>query len=74
MPVDTYDTTMGGMEKVIDILTQRGLRDSIKVIVGGGPLSLSFAKIIGADGYGANASEAVRVAETMIRQKSVQPA
>ena len=35
-------TTMGGMEKVIDILAQRGLRDNIKVIVGGGPLSLSF--------------------------------
>ena len=67
-------TTMSGMEKVIDLLTQRGLRDSIKVIVGGGPLSLSFAKVIGADGYGANASEAVRVAETMIRQKCVQPA
>ncbi len=56
-------TTMRGMKDVIEILEEEGLRDKYKVIVGGGPISLSFADKIGADGYGDDASEAVRMAK-----------
>lgn len=52
-------TSMNNMQKVIDRLIDEGLRDQVKVIVGGGPISPSFAKKIGADGYSATASEAV---------------
>jgi len=58
-------TTMSGMGAVINILTERGMRDKFKVLVGGGPISQSFADKIGADGYSRNAAEAVRLAERL---------
>jgi len=59
-------TTMDGMEKLVKLLKERGLRDKFKVIVGGGPVSQSFADKIGADGYSINAFAAVRVAESLV--------
>jgi corrinoid protein of di/trimethylamine methyltransferase len=59
-------TTMVGMPKVIEILEQRGLRDRFKVIIGGGPISQAYASRIGADGYSASASEAVRLIERIV--------
>ncbi|MDR1815245.1 MAG: corrinoid protein [Clostridiales Family XIII bacterium] len=56
-------TTMVGMPKVIELLKERGLRDRVKVVVGGGPISQGYADRIGADGYAPNASEAVRLIE-----------
>ncbi|MBA2863577.1 corrinoid protein [Methanococcus maripaludis] len=44
-------TTMDGMEKVIKMLEEKGLRDKYKVFIGGGPISQSFADRIGADIY-----------------------
>jgi len=55
-------TTMDGMASVIQMLEEEGIRDRYKVLVGGGPISQSFAERIGADGYADNASAAVRVA------------
>lgn len=55
-------TTMDGMASVIQMLQEEGIRDRYKVIVGGGPVSQSFAEKIGADGYADNAAGAVRVA------------
>jgi len=55
-------TTMPEMQKVIAELKTRGLRDKVKVLVGGAPLDRAFAEKIGADGYGANAAEAVELA------------
>ncbi|HSO59408.1 MAG TPA: corrinoid protein [Desulfobacterales bacterium] len=55
-------TTMPEMQKVIAELKARGLRDKVKVLVGGAPLDRAFAEKIGADGYGANAAEAVELA------------
>ena len=52
-------TTMTGMKEVIDLLEAKGLRDEIKVIVGGAPLSQAFADEIGADAYGYDANVAV---------------
>jgi 5-methyltetrahydrofolate--homocysteine methyltransferase len=59
-------TTMPGMKAVIDELEEKGLRKKIKVMVGGAPVDALFAKKIGADGYGANAVEAVRLAKELI--------
>lgn len=59
-------TTMGNMKVVIDALAAAGLRDSVKIMVGGAPISEAFAKEIGADGYSANANEAVALAKSLI--------
>ena len=45
-------TTMGSMQDVIDALKEEGLRDNVKVLIGGAPLSQEFADEIGADFYG----------------------
>ncbi|MHC4480719.1 MAG: corrinoid protein [Planctomycetota bacterium] len=55
-------TTMPGMERLVAGLEEAGLRDSFKVMIGGGPVSEAFAGRIGADAYGHNAMEAVRIA------------
>lgn len=57
-------TTMQKMGEAIDSLTEAGLRDDVKVMVGGAPISESFAGEIGADGYGKDAFEAVRLANS----------
>ena len=56
-------TTMANMGRVIEGLKEAGIRDHFKVMVGGGPLSKSFADKIGADVYTANAAEAAKVAQ-----------
>lgn len=55
-------TTMEGMGRVVRLLEEQGIRSLHKVIVGGGPISQGFADRIGADGYAANAAEAVKLA------------
>lgn len=55
-------TTMDGMASIIQMLEEEGIRDRFKVMIGGGPISRSFAEKIGADGYADNAAGAVRVA------------
>jgi len=55
-------TTMPEIQKVIAELKAQGLRDKVKVMVGGAPVDRTFAEKIGADGYGANAAEAVQLA------------
>lgn len=64
-------TTMDGMSRVIDLLKKEGLREKITVLVGGGPISRSFADSIGADGYAENAAKAVRLAKRLLSQKGV---
>jgi len=58
-------TTMTAMKETIDSLSQAGLRDKVKVLIGGAPTSAEFAAEIGADGYGADAFHAVRVVEEL---------
>ena len=60
-------TTMPEMEKVIGTLKEKGLRNSVKVFVGGAPVDAAFAEKIGADGYGKDATEAVKLARSMAR-------
>jgi 5-methyltetrahydrofolate--homocysteine methyltransferase len=55
-------TTMPEMKRVVEELEAQGMRKSLKVMVGGAPVDRAFAEKIGADGYGANAAEAVELA------------
>jgi 5-methyltetrahydrofolate--homocysteine methyltransferase len=59
-------TTMLSMKPVIDALHQAGLRNSVKVIVGGAPITQQFADSIGADGYAADASQAAGLARRLL--------
>jgi len=59
-------TTMPEMKRVIEVLEQKGLRQKVKVLVGGAPVDARFAEKIGADGYGKDAAEAVRLAREII--------
>lgn len=62
-------TTMPGMEQVIIELKKEGLRDKVKVMVGGAPVSAAFAEKIGADGYTRSAIEAVAFAKKLVEVK-----
>ena len=62
-------TTMPEMRNVIEALTEAGLRDKVKVIVGGAPIDQGFADKIGADGFGADAVEAVQLARELVADK-----
>ncbi|MFQ5877947.1 MAG: corrinoid protein [Acidobacteriota bacterium] len=62
-------TTAPNQGKVIRKLIQEGIRDDYIVMVGGAPTSASWAEQIGADGYGENATEAVRVAKELVRRR-----
>lgn len=59
-------TTMGYMKDVIDALQAAGMRDQVKIMVGGAPVSQAFADEIGADGYSDNANTAVAVAKKLL--------
>lgn len=59
-------TTMPGMEATVNRLKEEGLRDKVKVMVGGAPVSAAFADRIGADGYSKNAIEAVELAKRLM--------
>lgn len=55
-------TTMINQKKLIDLLSEQGLRDKVKVLVGGAPVTEDWAKEIGADGYAPDAARAVNLA------------
>lgn len=59
-------TTAMEQKKVIQGLKDSGLRDKVKVIVGGSPINQDFADSIGADAYGATAPEAVKVVKRLL--------
>ena len=60
------NTTMINMGNVVDILEEKGLREKIRVLIGGAPTSLEFAREIGADSYGKDAFAAIREADRLI--------
>jgi 5-methyltetrahydrofolate--homocysteine methyltransferase len=59
-------TTMPEMKRVIEELRARGLRDRVKVMVGGAPVAAAFAEKIGADGCGKDAAQAVALARSFV--------
>ena len=62
-------TTMRYMKEVIQALEEAGIRNQVKVMIGGAPVSQGFADEIGADGYSDNANTAVAVAKELIGNK-----
>jgi len=59
-------TTMPSMKATIDALKQAGVRDQVKVIVGGAPITEKFAQEIGADGFSESAAGAVAAAKRVV--------
>jgi 5-methyltetrahydrofolate--homocysteine methyltransferase len=62
-------TTMPEMQNVIEVLKSEGLRDHVKVIVGGAPIDQGFAAKIGADGFGKDAVAAVQLVRRLMSEK-----
>ena len=58
--------TMPSMKNTIEAIDKAGLRNRVKVMIGGAPVTKQYASEIGADGYGENANEAVRLARTLV--------
>jgi len=59
-------TTMLYMKEVIEVLKNEGLRQKVKVIIGGAPVTESYAKTIGADGYAPDAASAVDLTKRLL--------
>jgi len=59
-------TTMPNLVNTIQAIQEVGLRDSVKIIVGGAPVTADYARKIGADGYAADAGQAVKVAKSLL--------
>jgi 5-methyltetrahydrofolate--homocysteine methyltransferase len=59
-------TTMPNMKVTIEALKAAGIRDQVKIMVGGAPLTDNYAKEIGADGYSPDASRAVVLARSLV--------
>jgi len=60
--------TMMGMPEIIEALKDSKLRDTVKVMIGGGPISAMFAEKIGADGFGATGPDAVKMATKLMEK------
>jgi 5-methyltetrahydrofolate--homocysteine methyltransferase len=59
-------TTMASMTATLEALTEAGLRDTVKVLVGGAPITQDFSEKIGADGFAPDAGSASRIAKVMM--------
>ena len=60
-------TTMPMMRQTIKALTENGIRDQVKILIGGAPVTQGFADEIGADGYAPDAGSAVKLAKRLNR-------
>ncbi|MFW5713555.1 MAG: cobalamin B12-binding domain-containing protein [Brevefilum sp.] len=59
-------TTMPNMQSTIEALEEAGVRDKVKVLIGGAPITDAYAEKIGADGYAPDASRAVKLAQSLV--------
>ncbi len=59
-------TTMPAMKQTVDAIVESGLRDQVKIMVGGAPVTQAFADEIGADGFAADAGSASKLAKSFI--------
>ena len=63
---DPVDHTLSPyMQNVVDAVNEAGIRDKVKIMVGGAPLTQAFADQLGADGYASDASAAARMAREL---------
>jgi len=60
-------TTMPSMESTIKAIADAGIRDQVKIIVGGAPVTQEYADLIGADGFAADASRATSLAKDLVK-------
>ena len=60
-------TTMPSMKNIIDAIVAAGLRQNVKIMVGGAPVTETFAQQVGADGYASDASKAVSLAHQLVK-------
>jgi methanogenic corrinoid protein MtbC1 len=60
-------TTASEQARVIEAVQAAGLRNQVKIMVGGGAINADFAKSIGADGYGETAAEGVTLAKSLMK-------
>lgn len=60
-------TTMPEMRKVIETLVEKGIRDNVKIMVGGAPVNEKYAREIGADGYAQDAGDSVDLAKKLLQ-------
>ncbi len=58
-------TTMPMMKQTVDAIVESGLRDQVKILVGGAPVTQAFAEEIGADGFAADAGSASKLAKSL---------
>jgi 5-methyltetrahydrofolate--homocysteine methyltransferase len=65
-------TTMPGMKAAIEALKQAGVREWVKVIIGGAPITEEYARQIGADGYAPDASRAVVLAKSLMATSRIE--
>jgi 5-methyltetrahydrofolate--homocysteine methyltransferase len=61
-------TTMLNMQTTVEAIQQAGLRDKVKVMIGGAPITQDYANQIGADGFSPDASRAVTVAKSLLQE------
>jgi len=59
-------TTMPMMKQTVDAIVESGLRDQVKILVGGAPVTQSFSDEIGADGFAADAGAASKLAKSLV--------
>jgi 5-methyltetrahydrofolate--homocysteine methyltransferase len=59
-------TTMPNMKNTVDALNEAGIRDDVKVMIGGAPVTQAYADEIGADGYAPDASRAATLAKELM--------
>ena len=59
-------TTIGRQKEIIEVLTEEGLRDQVKIMIGGAPINQAWAEKIGADGYAEDAITAVEVCKKLV--------
>jgi 5-methyltetrahydrofolate--homocysteine methyltransferase len=58
-------TTMPAMKQTIDAIVEAGLREQVKILIGGAPVTQAFADEIGADGFAADAGSAAKLAKRL---------
>jgi corrinoid protein of di/trimethylamine methyltransferase len=61
-------TTMPEMKRIVGVLSDKGLRAGVKIMIGGAPINAKYAQDIGADGYAADAGEAVALAKGLMKR------
>jgi 5-methyltetrahydrofolate--homocysteine methyltransferase len=57
------------METTINAITRAGMRNQVKIIIGGAPITQAYADKIGADGFAPDASQAVKLAVNLVNQR-----